>query len=50
MLNTVSMPEEPFITKVEPKRGNKLEYEFEGMFADIFLELQVCITVFMFIF
>ena len=43
MLNAVSLAEAPFITKVEPKRGNKLEYEFEGMFAEIFLDLQVCI-------
>ena len=41
MFNTVSLPEAPFITKVEPKSGNKLEYEFEGMFAEIFLDLQV---------
>ena len=41
MLKAVSLPEAPFITKVEPKIGNKLEYEFEGMFAEIFMDLQV---------
>ena len=47
MLNTVSLPEAPFITKVEPKSGNKLEYEFEGMFAEIFLDLQVLMLIFL---
>ena len=47
MLNTVSLPEPPFITKLEPKRGNKLEYEFEGMFAEIFLDLQVLMLIFL---
>ena len=46
MFNTVSLPEAPFITKVEPKIGNKLEYEFEGMFAEIFMDLQVFMLIF----
>ena len=39
--NTLAMPAPPGITKMELKRGSKVYYDFDGMYAEIWFDLQV---------
>ena len=39
--NTLALPAPPGITKMELKRGTKVNYEFEGMYKEIWSDLQV---------
>ena len=39
--NTLAMPAPPGVTKMELQRGSKEEYDFEGMYKEIFFDLQV---------
>ena len=40
-LNTLALPWDPYITKMELKRGSKEYYDFEGMFKEIWFDIQV---------
>ena len=39
--NTLALPWDPYITKMELKSGSKELYDFEGMFKEIWFDLQV---------
>ena len=40
--NTLTLPDwAPYITKMELKRGSKENYDFEGMFKEIWFDTQV---------
>ena len=42
--NTLALPWDPYITKMELKSGSKEFYDFEGMFKEIWFDLQVTST------
>ena len=39
--NALALPWDPYITKMELKSGSKEFYDFEGMFKEIWFDLQV---------
>ena len=39
--NLEALPWDPYITKMELKEGSKEYYDFEGMFKEIWVDIQV---------